>query len=159
MTWSCGVHRLVADQVTVDADDVDSEQDDVLGADPLRLVGDEAPSDERDRRGDEDHERPAGRPPAEIERDDQRGDRAGDRAVPFEAVDQALAHPIDPVIANGCLTAGALDGKRLAPGQNAPIVPRRSLPRPPRGFSMNRNLVLALLLATAACSPGGGGSG
>src|SRR4051794_32738524 len=84
------VHRLLADQIAIDADHVDAEQDDVLGADPLRLVRDEAPGDERDRGSDEDHERPAGRPPPEVERDDQGGDGAGDRAVPFEAVDQAL---------------------------------------------------------------------
>src|SRR4051812_2949061 len=55
---SC-VHRLLADQVAINADHVDAEQDDVLGADPGRLVGDEAPGDKRDRRAHEDHERPA----------------------------------------------------------------------------------------------------
>src|SRR6187402_862165 len=80
----CSSGRLLADQITVDADEVDREQRDVLRSDPLGVFAEKTPEDERDRGGDEDHEAETGHPPAEIERDDERGQRSRSRAIPLQ---------------------------------------------------------------------------
>src|SRR3546814_17278726 len=49
------------DQITIDADQVDHEQNHILRPDPLPLIIQEAPPDQGNRGSDEDHECPARR--------------------------------------------------------------------------------------------------
>src|SRR4030095_15309736 len=104
------MRRLLADQIAVDADQIDYEQDDILGAYPLPFVVEKTPGDQRQRRSDENHERPAGRPAAEIERNDQGGKRPGGRAIPLQDVQQGFAHAFS-LVSSGRLAASLVDGK------------------------------------------------
>src|SRR5438309_812203 len=91
------MHRLLADEVAVDADHVDEEQHHILPRDALAVVVEKAPQDIGDRACDEEYEGPPGRLAPQVERNDQSGDRSGDGAVPLEGVDQPVAQAPAPI--------------------------------------------------------------
>src|SRR3546814_6501143 len=99
---------LLADQVAVDADAVDDEQSDILPADAFAVGLEKPPGDQRDAAGDEDHERPAGPAPPQVQRDDQRRQRRRASAIILQRVEKRIAHDKAPIKANSpaALNAG-----------------------------------------------------
>src|SRR3546814_3002377 len=65
-------------------------------------------SDLRDAAGDEDHERPAGPAPPQVQRDDQRRQRRRASAIILQRVEKRIAHDKAPIKANSpaALNAG-----------------------------------------------------
>src|SRR3546814_15748852 len=123
---------LLADQVAVDADAVDDEQRDILPADAFAVGLEKPPGDQRDAAGDEDHERPAGPAPPEVQRDEQRRQRCGAGAIILQRVEQHGAHEPAPIRANrpAALSTGqAMWRPRVPAALNSPVA-RQAPPLP-----------------------------
>src|SRR3546814_14828573 len=90
---------FLQDQVAKNADAVDDQQRDILPSDAFAVGLEEAPCDQRDAAGDEDHERPAGPAPPEVQRDEQRRQRCGAGAIILQRVEPHVAPEPAPITA------------------------------------------------------------
>src|SRR3546814_19617291 len=80
----------------------------ILPADAFAVGLEKPPGDQRDAAGDEDHERPAGPAPPQVQRDDQRRQRRRASAIILQRVEKRIAHDKAPIKANSpaALNAG-----------------------------------------------------
>src|SRR3546814_15267524 len=86
----------------------------ILPADAFAVGLEKPPGDQRDAAGDEDHERPAGPAPPQVQRDDQRRQRRRASAIILQRVEKRIAHDKAPIKANSpaALNAGQAMGDR-----------------------------------------------